>query len=97
MLGGNSTAIRCEKLALQFAMPRIPFICPKCGFDIELRVWQVPKSLNDLVGAPCAQCRLPLTEGEVKQQALKIAENEIAKAFKDWQTAALSTEQRIRG
>jgi uncharacterized membrane protein YvbJ len=77
-------------------MTQIPFICPKCGSDITLRVSQEVKSLDDLIGAPCAQCGHPLTEDEVKRQALKLAEGQLLKSLKDWQTTAISTVHRVK-
>ena len=40
-----------------------------------------PKSIDDLIGAPCAECGHPLTEDEVKKQAMKIAEDAFKKHF----------------
>jgi DNA-directed RNA polymerase subunit RPC12/RpoP len=60
---------------------KIPFTCSQCGSDIKLRVSAEPKNLDDLIGASCANCGHPLTEDEVKKQAMKIAENEFKKHF----------------
>jgi|HubBroStandDraft_1064217.scaffolds.fasta_scaffold34219_4 transcription elongation factor Elf1 len=62
-------------------MTKIPFTCPHCGSDIQLRVSTEAKTLDDLIGAPCAKCGQPLTEDEVKKQAMKIAEDTFKKHF----------------
>lgn len=62
-------------------MSQIPFVCSKCGSD-KFRVSSQPKTLDDMIGAPCAKCGTPLTEEEVKKQARKIADDVVKKAFK---------------
>jgi transcription initiation factor IIE alpha subunit len=62
-------------------MANVPFTCPQCGSDLKLRVSSEAKSLDDLIGAPCAKCGHPLTEDEVKKQVLKIAEDAFKKRF----------------
>jgi hypothetical protein len=63
-------------------MSNIPFVCSQCGGD-KFCVSSEPKTLDDMIGAPCASCGTPLTEDEVKKQGRKIAEEAIKKAFKD--------------
>ncbi len=63
-------------------MSQIPFVCPKCGGD-KFRVSSDPKDLDDMIGAPCANCGTPLTEAAVKAQGIKIAKDAIKKAFGD--------------
>jgi hypothetical protein len=60
---------------------KIPFICPNCGGD-TFRVSAQQKTLNTMIGAPCAGCGTPLTEEEIKKQARKIAQDAAKKAFK---------------
>jgi hypothetical protein len=62
-------------------MSNLPFVCPQCGGD-KFRVPSEPKTLDDMFGAPCANCGTPLTEEEVTKQGRKIAEEAIKKAFK---------------
>ena len=63
-------------------MSTIPFKCPNCGSS-QFRVSVKVNSLDDMIGAPCADCGTPLTEEEVKKQARKIAEEAAKKAFKN--------------
>jgi hypothetical protein len=63
-------------------MSQILFKCPCCD-STQFRVSSQPKSVEDFIGAPCSACGAPLTEDEIKKQALKIAEKAAKKAFRD--------------
>jgi predicted nucleic acid-binding Zn-ribbon protein len=63
-------------------MSQIPFVCSNCGGN-KFRVSSEPKDLDEMIGAPCADCGTPLTEDAVKKQALKIAEDALKKALGD--------------
>ena len=63
-------------------MSQVPFICPQCGGS-QFRVTSQPKSLDDMIGALCADCGTPLTEDEIKKQAREIAEDAAKKGFKN--------------
>jgi len=62
-------------------MSQVSFVCSECGSD-KFRVSSPPKTLDDMIGAPCANCGTPLTEEEVKRQSRQIADDVVKKAFK---------------
>lgn len=58
----------------------ISFVCAKCGHD-KFKSDHEVKTLEDFLGAKCANCGASLTEDDIKAQGMKIAEDLARKAF----------------
>ena len=56
------------------------FACTKCGGS-KFRPAREGTTLEDFVGAPCADCGTVLTEDEIKTQAQKMAAESFRRKF----------------
>jgi transcription elongation factor Elf1 len=58
----------------------ISFVCAHCGHD-KFKSDREVKTLEDMLGATCANCGASLTEDDIKAQGIKIAEERMRKVF----------------
>jgi transposase-like protein len=58
----------------------ISIVCPKCGHD-DLKTGAEPKP-GSLNGFSCNSCGYAVTEGDIRAQALKVAEDLIRRRLK---------------
>ena len=62
--------ISAQEAGMSDSENAVRFVCPNCGGD-QFRTNAEPKTLDDMLGAPCAKCGTPLTEDDIKAQGMK--------------------------
>lgn len=55
--------------------------CPQCGNE-RFEVSAQPKTTNDFIGAPCANCGRRITEDDLKAQATALIEDLVKQRLK---------------
>lgn len=61
-------------------MDNIKFYCPKCGNQTFKTLREV-KTYDDYLGAVCAKCGRALTDDDIKERAVEIAEDLVVDIF----------------